>query len=953
MYGGRLGLNTAKAASPPCVQRGTWSPGPGRMLGLDQGLGVGLASAMQRFGLSSSARARALQLRWHVRTPYDRYQGGRNAQMIKTQWRRVRLWMLGTAPFWRWRDRGRRARLWFHSREVGLRRRGGRVRQGGRTLVELTARALASGAVAIGLFAAVELLARSIAGLDYGVTEWMAQPLTQADFEAVVITAVGAEGVFLGLYFTTVGVIAATAYAEVPGEIRSMFVAEPRSRMYTNAVVAAIVFGLGLLGAGSLGFTPYRMTLAAFAFLTVLSVLSLVSLGSDLFNFFDLSALSRSLPSEFLQAVRGASTNRWRTSDAQRQQALHADGARVLRTYRQLVELVVLRKGGEARAPIRLLIQQLMLWNNYSARKASIPTGSQWFALAVDHPSWLTLDSTRLNLALSTRTSVQAGTKPDRLWVETELAEQFKELMPLVVESRDWPQAISLLDRSNDLVGALVVRWQVDEALILARATASLLVDAHETADDESGTLRLAAVERSTLSLTAAWLGFGRSMRGIDPDKMSASVDRAVSTELGPYSAGLPVSILPLLEEVTAGLEFERRTEGRTVTPDWWIHHMCGRELSKAVCDTARSLTAEVERAVVRAGEDDGALAPDERAVLAFAGMELCAKMHANLYEAQSALVRLETLHRPAAGDGAWEELDASTSDEIRDFERRLVMTLARAARELPEKDHTGDRPDLFGQAYRTIHDVAFAAILSGDDDLALKLFGELMAFVDRARLRLFADLEGAAPDSQIAFVIEPFLDVMELSGAALLMHELDDSGVWTGVKSMWDSVLDAASQPPLASHLLVALEARDSIFALTPGGLQRTNRRRQVAEVMASRGVQRRNAFFSFTPEPGPPADQSPVVTAMSPTQMGMDRDLPDLFAAEYLLGRGDVSDGPVPSKAAELRRRIEREREKRAADPAAATGSSEPAEPQGDPTAEEPTEPEEPTPNEGSSKA
>ena len=108
----------------------------------------------------------------------------------------------------------------------------------------------------------------------------------------------------LALFFTTVGVIASTAYARVPGEIRSLFVRERTSLIYVWNVAVALLVGLALLTMPLVAHRwPHGLTVLLFAVLTAFSVLSLVVLGTRLFNFFDLSTLSLPLRHRFLRGV--------------------------------------------------------------------------------------------------------------------------------------------------------------------------------------------------------------------------------------------------------------------------------------------------------------------------------------------------------------------------------------------------------------------------------------------------------------------------------------------------------------------------------------------------------------------------------------------------------------------------------------------------------------------------
>jgi hypothetical protein len=827
--------------------------------------------------------------------------------------------------YWERRARQRRSRLALSRMRSASRDRVDKSRHGANALGRLLVGAAWSGAAAV---LAVALLEAAAGALNHhhSAIARLVKPLDSSDYEAFVSAAVGAEAVFLALFFTTVGVIAATAYSNVPGEVRQLFVRERASRTYAYTVVWALVFGILILAGSSVGHKPHAISVVVFAVLVLLSVLSLVRLGTELFNFFDLSSLSRGLPRRFVRAVKAATASPRHVPDEGRQQALHVQGAAVLDLYRQLSVLIVNREGGEAKAPRRLIQQLLGMWTAYGAHKPAIPTSSRWFALTPAHANWLTMDSTRLGAALATRTGIQPTLAPDPLWVEHELAKRLRELLPLVLRGDGWATGIELADMSNGLVDQLASRFHVEEALLLARTTARELNTAR--ASDVSGdistgrdaplgdhraTFRTAAVERSAIGLTAAWLGFVRSVKGIDAERFSRALDRAVASATSPYAAAAPRPLLLVLEEVAEGIAFENRTEGHRVTPSWWVHHVGARAFSQVLLRGVKDLLHEVEESVVaRAESSELESEPEARTVLVFDGLELAYKVAWGLGEIHQGLQRLATLQNTAAGEDTW-PTDDLDDDTPREYERRLLRVLAKTVFKLPSDAHDETRPDLFGQAYKRLYDATFHALLQGDHELARDLFGVVIATADQARARLIMDLAPQAPRQQLVFGTEPLVDLMEISGYALFMQELDHDGIWPDVKARWDAIMSGREAPAIAQQLTVVLDARAQIFALTSGDTERTGRRMALGRLLEDRRVVGRSHYLG----PGertdePPPTQSPIVTVFAPDGFGYNGNLEDLFVVEYLLGRPQARGATLPRRAEMLRDRITRARER-----------------------------------------
>lgn len=301
---------------------------------------------------------------------------------------------------------------------------------------------------------------------DHRLLTSLSKPVKPSAYTAFVTGVVGAEATFLGLFFTTVGVIAATAYAHVPGEIRRLFVQERSSRTYAKVLVWALVSGIALLGAGALGYTPHALSVEFFALLSIFSVLSLLRLGVDLFNFFDVSALGDPLPRRFGTAAKAAATRS--RSPERRADTAGQEAAQVLERYRQLAVLVIHRRGGESRAPIQLSYQLLEMWGTYATLKPSIPTTSPWFALVPSHPNWLALDADQRRLALEFQIMAPGKEALDHLWVERQIGQTLRKLLVETLRGDDWASGIGVVDVAHEHVAQLSTGLHVEEALLLA-----------------------------------------------------------------------------------------------------------------------------------------------------------------------------------------------------------------------------------------------------------------------------------------------------------------------------------------------------------------------------------------------------------------------------------------------------------------------------------------------------
>ena len=247
-------------------------------------------------------------------------------------------------------------------------------------------------------------------------------------------------------------------------------------------------------------------------------------------------------------------------------------------------------------------------------------------------------------------------------------------------------------------------------------------------------------------------------------------------------------------------------------------------------------------------------------------------------------------------------------------MEDRLLTVLASIAPALANTSHNPARPDLFGQAYRHLFDATFRWILSERNDLAERLFPITIDVADRARIRLGSDLSQQRLRERTLFGTEPFVDMMELSGYALLMSHVEPPGISDLVRATWDTIFSSTTMPDLAGALAAVLSFQENTFALTNGGIGRTSRQMQLARVFRERGIVRDFGTWGHQKQPAHP---DPVVAVFAPDDLaGISYTLADLFFVEYLAGRPEMADHEEPRGARWLREALDHEQARRGDD-------------------------------------
>ena len=163
---------------------------------------------------------------------------------------------------------------------------------------------------------------------------------------------------------------------------------------------------------------------------------------------------------------------------------------------------------------------------------------------------------------------------------------------------------------------------------------------------------RVAIVDREVLGVIGAWLGFTKGVSQLTPNQVREAADLAVASRVAPYrlsrSPVVPMlGIAPrlLCSRNATVIDFERTTEGRRVTPSWWVYECAGRAVTRLVVATTESMIQTAEREVVERAASTEATLPVVRAVIVTRGLELVQKIQAHLPTIETTLKGL--LARP------------------------------------------------------------------------------------------------------------------------------------------------------------------------------------------------------------------------------------------------------------------------------------------------------------------
>lgn len=111
-------------------------------------------------------------------------------------------------------------------------------------------------------------------------------------------------GVFLGLYFTAIGVVVGGAYGRVATDVRQLAIRERISDRYLAVVALACMYGLYLCGFHAAGLSPSRTGLVILYIIGTFAVFGFVQLGLRVYHFLDPELLAARINLDVYEAMQ-------------------------------------------------------------------------------------------------------------------------------------------------------------------------------------------------------------------------------------------------------------------------------------------------------------------------------------------------------------------------------------------------------------------------------------------------------------------------------------------------------------------------------------------------------------------------------------------------------------------------------------------------------------------------
>ena len=812
-----------------------------------------------------------------------------------------------------WRARAGILRAWFYFGRglFRLRSKVTEFRTSFRVAAALTysvlVPAIASAVVAFAAEYAGRIIERKTVGTSFG--SWLTKlQATQAYVSPFLGTILQVLAPFIGLYFTAISIVASTVYASAPSRIRRLILEDKVSNVYVRGLVLTATLCAYVFAAVSLGAHVSILTVVVIAVFLVLCVSSFWSLGLRAFHFFDPAALAAQLTANVTQWMTHASATGFRWLDQSFQNYYRKQVQELLRDFGALAE--VAGKGRGSPLVVFANLSQLLGW--YAEKKMHIPSDSYWFRRERRHRGWFSADDSAITLALNTGTPLHADEPPNLNWFEEDILDIFREHWR-ILSQESGSVVPQFIDHLRSVVGVMCESYAVDEANLVIKATSEI---AEEHSRQLTGSLgvpgqpnppieALMVVQALGLSTIEATLGF---RRGLAP--LTATCQRAVALARSErwaqfFSLRLPRAVASDAEIIARKLAFERSVEDKLISPEWYVVELLSGSAARFLGNGVEGILKSFDLALATAQrwmKEKRYLAAAHASVSGLEGINKFRHMLGALDETIKALEQ----HKTQLGL-QWPSIDQPALERrLQELHLQFALVLADSAANAPLIALGGVFPDYLGQAFNVCFDIAFDALLDGDEKVFAQCTPRLFVLGGMADERLRPK---STTPYELSVATVPMTMLMELSAYAFVLSPVHGKNFGHAVHRLWDLHTARFANPAVELERLAAILSyrRAQLMTIMHGDVQRTGRERRVEQMLTERGLirdpydHRRHAGGTVQTQQIPP-----VIRALEGTLSI--HHIVDVFAAVYLLGHG-VDRKKVPRQARDLADRLQRE--------------------------------------------
>ena len=696
--------------------------------------------------------------------------------------------------------------------------------------------------------------------LSHYVTDRL-MPAGEPPLGALPTLAVQVSASLLGFYLASVGIVLGTSYREVSAGVRGLVLGNVRTRLYLASIGFAIGAGLTLVLLKSVGVSFGYVTVSAYSLLLAFSGWAFIQLAFGAFNLFNPIVLGNEPLRVLYRAINRLDSKGLIGNEA----VLRATSQRTNRALGILAELIEItsKRGKVDRDGLVQMVNHLLLEVQlYAQRKHIISPTSHWYPLEPAYQKWVEAASSEISIALQTSTSLQPRLEPETDWLEKRSAELAASAIEACVVANDRDAALQITRAAAATVRTLARYYRLEDSI----AFSGVVRDRCRAIQLENSAADAVTTE-PLLLLTNLLLGWREAIESW-PDEVREVV---ASTDWDRFKTPVvrirgPARVRTAAQRLLKEVEAEHEIEGHRITPDWYLRSALAGECILSLREFADQLPGVLDDYFSFTALERSS--PSVKAASAAQALQALAKAEYLVDTMPKVVEDLKSLQLA---------LDAQATEEFEHLAGRIqtrrikVLESIADALTLLRPERSRSTPDYFGEALFTLVHHTEQAIRTGDAILVKRTFGKIL--MASLILEDHAFLTYRPPTYEYnSAILDPILDILELSGLALIYEVLRDDKSGDPICQVWVNYVKAMKpSEDAAKRFLNMLDIADGSFShgMSPRSIARTEWEMKLSKRIVEAGY----AVPDYIPFGDPPIWSAPPLIKMLGVMKSMPR--------------------------------------------------------------------------------
>lgn len=555
--------------------------------------------------------------------------------------------------------------------------------------------------------------------------------------ETLLSTITSTFGIFLGLYFTAVSVVASSFFARVPSNLRGLLLKEKVGNLYMSILAVLISISIILLGYLSFGRFPGVLNSLVIIFLGVFCILCFVKLGLGAFNLFDPTTLSNNIFRDLLGNIKSSTIHGFKWNDPTFQSHYQKLAATNISTLDTLIDLCVTERQLQKQSLSHMLQRTIYFLIKYEQQRALIPSNSYWYTLIPQYKNTFLQNSSALKVALQTQTPIQPEMVPYPYWVEDNIIELLVPTIKKLFQQEELETIYETINIVNKYFEKLGKNLELKKGLEILNKLAPEFKSYfdHISPKNNYKDIEFALFDAYGLTTLSLTVGFFNMVRDTNIKTILEEIDSINwNNSKSIYQKGFIPLMLPEVEDIQKRLKFEKIVEKGIISPNWYLEQLILIYYTNLFEETVNELLLSLEIFYVTKSSN---LLSSESFILAALhsqrGLEMCDKAKAIFPLVKGLVVEFEK--KGVNKDLTWPKWDWNQiENKVNESYDKLMGNLAKCLPHLSLIQNKKNLPDLFGQAYNIVcQDCYNAMILKNVPKLknlfSLQFFGSTVAY--------------------------------------------------------------------------------------------------------------------------------------------------------------------------------------------------------------------------------